>query len=95
MKSILQSEKRCYACGLFSSLEIHHIYMGNPNRRISEQNGFKVYLCQEHHRGMLGVHGKLGHALDIRLKQDCEKKYILQGHTKEEFIKLIGKNYLD
>lgn len=54
-----------------------------------KKNGFKVYLCQEHHRGTLGVHGKLGHALDIRLKQDCEKKYILRGHTKEEFIKLI------
>lgn len=35
------------------------------------------------------------HALDIRLKQECERKYINLGHTKEEFIKLIGKNYLD
>lgn len=95
MDSILQKEKRCYICGLHSPVEEHHIYFGNPNRRISEENGFKVYLCMEHHRGTLGVHGKLGHTLDIRLKEECEKKYLLQGKTKEDFIKLIGKNYLD
>jgi len=42
MKSILQEEKRCYICGLYSPVEEHHIYFGNPNRRISEENGFKV-----------------------------------------------------
>lgn len=95
MKSILQNEKRCYVCGLYSPVEVHHIYMGNPNRRISEENGFKVWLCAEHHRGTIGVHGKYGHSLDTRLKQECEKKYILQGNTIEDFIRLIGKNYLD
>lgn len=93
-KSILQDKKECYICGLYYPLECHHIYFG-ANRKISEQNGFKVCLCAEHHRGTVGVHGKLGHALDIRLKQECERKYINLGHTKEEFIKLIGKNYLD
>ena len=38
-----------------------------------------------------GVHGKFGHALDIRLKQVCERRYINLGHTKEEFINLIRK----
>lgn len=94
MKSILQKEKRCYICGLYEPVEDHHIFFGNANRKISEQNGFKVYLCAEHHRGTLGVHGKYGHALDLRLKQDCEKRYINQGHTKEEFIRLIGKSYI-
>lgn len=94
MKSIIQDKKKCYICGLYEPVEEHHIYHGNANRKISEQNGFKVWLCQEHHRGTGGVHGKLGHSLDIRLKQECERKYISQGHTKEEFIKLIGKNYI-
>lgn len=94
MKSILQEEKRCYICGLYSPVEEHHIYFGNPNRRISEENGFKVWLCAEHHRGTIGVHGKLGHSLDLKLKETCEKKYINLGHTKEEFIKLIGKSYI-
>lgn len=94
MNSILQSDKKCYICGLYHPLECHHIFF-SANRKISEQQGFKVWLCAEHHRGTVGVHGKYGHALDIRLKQECERKYINLGHTKEEFIKLIGKNYLD
>lgn len=94
MDSIMQNEKRCYICGLYAPVEEHHIFFGNPNRRISEENGFKVYLCQEHHRGTIGVHGKLGHVLDIKLKQECEKKYLNKGHTIEEFINLIGKSYL-
>jgi len=94
MKSIMQSEKRCYICGLYAPIEDHHIYFGNSNRKISEQYGFKVYLCTNHHRGTSGVHGKLGHVLNLRLKQECERKYINQGHTKEEFIRLIGKNYI-
>ncbi len=93
MKSILQDKKECYICGLYGPIEDHHIYFG-ANRNISEKHGFKVYLCTNHHRGTAGVHGKLGHALDLRLKQECERKYINQGHTKEEFIKLIGKNYI-
>lgn len=95
MKSILQREKRCYTCGLYAPVEEHHTIFGNANRKISEKYGFKVFLCPEHHRGTAGVHGRLGHSLDIRLKQDTEKKFIQQGHTKEEWIKLVGKNYLD
>lgn len=94
MDSIMQNKKRCYVCGLYAPVEEHHIFFGNPNRKISEENGFKVWLCAEHHRGTIGVHGKLGHVLDIKLKQECEKKYINQGHIIEEFIKLIGKSYL-
>ena len=63
----MQTEKRCYVCGLYNQVECHHIYMGNPNRKISEENGFKVWLCAEHHRGTLGVHGKVVHVLDIKL----------------------------
>lgn len=94
MKSIMQNGKKCYICGFNGYTEEHHIYHGASNRKISEKNGFKVYLCVNHHRGTIGVHGKLGHSLDTRLKQECERRYIKQGHTKEEFIKLIGKNYI-
>lgn len=39
-----------------------------------------------------GVH--FNKALDLELKRKCEQDYIDKGHTIEEFIKLIGKNYL-
>lgn len=47
-----------------------------------------------HNQSNDGVHGKNGHELDIKLKQDCQRKYE-ETHSREEFIELIGKNYLD
>lgn len=94
MKSIIQAKKECYICGLYAPVEEHHIFFGTANRKMSEKYGLKVYLCEEHHRGTIGVHGKLGHSLDVRLKKDAEKQFLRQGHTIEEFISLFGKNYL-
>ena len=93
MKSILQNKKESYISGNTYNLEEHHIFFGTANRKVSEKNGLKVWLTSEEHRGTYGVHGKLGRDLDIRLKQDAQKKYE-ETHTREEFIKLIGKRYL-
>lgn len=93
MKSILQNKKESYISGQTYGLEEHHIFFGNANRKVSEQNGFKVWLTYLEHRGTYGVHGKFGHELDLKLKQDCQKEY-MKTHTKEEFIKLIGKSYI-
>lgn len=93
MKSIIQSVKKCYACSRRTNLHDHHIYFGTSRRKISEKNGFKVWLCQEHHEGTYGVHGKYGHELDLLLKQTCQKKFE-ETHTRSEFIALIGKNYI-
>ena len=93
MKSILQNKKESYISGSTYNLEEHHIFFGTANRRVSEKIGFKVWLTTEEHRGTCGVHGKFGRDLDIRLKQDAQKKYE-ETHTREEFIKLIGKSYL-
>lgn len=94
MKSILQSKKRCYICRKEIGLHDHHIYFGTAKRKISERHGFKVWLCFEHHEGTFGVHGKNGHELDLFLKRICQTKYEIY-HTREQFIKLIGKNYLN
>lgn len=94
MKSILQSRKRCYICRKEFDIHDHHIYFGNAKRTISERHGFKVWLCQEHHQGTNGVHGKNGHKLDMFLKEVCQQKYEYN-HTREEFINLIGRNYLE
>lgn len=94
MKSILQDKKESYISGSTYNLEEHHIFFGTANRNISEKQGFKVWLTSEEHRGTHGVHGKYGRKLDLRLKQDAQRKYE-EKNTREEFIKLIGKNYLD
>lgn len=93
MKSIIQSKKECFICRRKNNLHDHHIYFGISRRKISEKEGFKVWLCQEHHQGTFGVHGTKGHALDKYLKQTCQIKYE-ENHKREDFINLIGKNYI-
>ena len=94
MKSILQDNKRCYITGGKCNLQKHHIYFG-PNRKISEDNGFWVWLSMELHTGSsMAVHGNNGHDLDMQLKQDCQRKFE-ETHSREEFVRLIGRNYLD
>ena len=86
-----QDEKRCWFCGTTQNLHLHHIYFG-ANRRISDKNGFVVYLCLDHHTGPRGVHHNID--LDLELKVECEKWYLAQGHTEDDFRTLIGKNYI-
>ena len=90
--SILQEEKKCYVTGRTYGLHKHHIY-GGANRKISEQNGFYVWLIPEYHNmSDYGVH--FDKAFDLKLKQDCQRKYE-ETRSREEFIALIGKNYLE
>lgn len=92
MDSILQREKECYVTGDTNNLHCHHIYQGS-NRQISEKYGFKVWLRADwHNMSDYGVH--FNKELDLHLKQRCQKEYE-KTHTREEFIKLIGKNFLD
>jgi len=98
-KSILQDEPECYVTRkrlgtkAVGGLQVHHIYFGR-NRQISDRNGFWVWLLPYWHTGsMYGVHGKYGADLDLELKQDCQRKFE-ETHTREEFMKLIGRNYL-
>lgn len=93
MQSILQRIKECYVCHAKTGLHKHHIFFGK-NRSMSERNGFTCHLCWNDHEGTYGVHGKYGDELDLRLKQDCQRKYE-ESHPREEFMKLVGKNYLD
>lgn len=93
MNSIIQKNKECYVCKTTYNLHLHHIFYG-PNRKISDKNGFVVYLCQYHHEGTFGVHGKNGNELNLLLKRTCQRKYEMD-HTRDEFIKLIGRNYLE
>lgn len=94
MKSILQNKKECFITHSTENLHKHHIFFGNANRKISEQNGFWVYLRYDYHNGSdYGVHGKNGHDLDIALKQKCQGRFE-EKHSREDFIKLIGRSYL-
>ena len=94
--SILQGKiKKCYITGTEYNLHKHHIYFGTGKRAISDKYGFWVWLTGElHNQSELGVHGKDGHDLDIKLKQDCQRAFE-KNHSREEFIGLIGRNYIE
>ncbi|WP_313528742.1 hypothetical protein [Anaerotignum sp.] len=94
--SILQGkEKICYLTGRDYDLRKHHIYFGVGMKDISDKHGFWVYLIPEHHNASNeAVHCKNGHKLDLRLKRECQAAFE-KDHTREEFMKIVGRNYLD
>jgi hypothetical protein len=75
-----------------AGLERHHIYDG-PNRMVSEENGFVVYLCHRHHRnGPEAVHVNIER---MRFCQrECQKTYEKM-HSRADFMRLIGRSYLE
>lgn len=93
--SVIQGTYRiCYITGRSDRIEKHHIYYGTKNRAVSDKYGFFVYLSPEFHRGTYGVHGKYGEELDLELKRECQRIFEADGHSREEFRKLIGESYL-
>lgn len=91
MKSIMQDKKECYFCKTKQGLHLHHIYFG-ANRKISDKMGFVVYLCGKHHNlSNEGVHFDINK--DLWLKRTCQEKFE-RLNSREQFMKLIGKNYL-
>lgn len=99
-KSILQDkdDHRCYLCMLQGSYQYypivheHHIFGGTANRRLSEEYGLKVNLCPEHHEfSEEAVHVNAKNSL--LLKQAAQEAFERE-HTREEFMRIFGKNYL-
>ena len=99
-KSILQEKDgRCYLCMILNNdhrihriTHEHHIY-GGPLRDISEAEGFKVHLCVNHHEfAKEAVHEN--HENLRLLQRICQRKYE-ETHTRQQFMELIGRNYLE
>nr|DAR24880.1 MAG TPA: Recombination enhancement, RecA-dependent nuclease [Caudoviricetes sp.] len=90
-KSILTSDfDHCFLCGRPAECA-HHIFFG-PNRKNSEREGFIVPLCNEcHNMSDHAVH--FNRMNDLSLKRKCERKF-LENHSLEEFMSIIGRNYL-
>ena len=90
----MQEVKACYITGRTDNLHRHHVYFGTGFRKISDDNGFWCYLTGAlHNQSNVGVHCIDGAALNLALKQECQRKFE-ETHSRDEFIKLIGTNYL-
>ena len=55
----------------------------------SDVNGCTVFLCRKHHNE---VHKN--REMDLRLKQLCQREFE-KTHSREEFMALFRRNYLD
>lgn len=90
----MSNAPECLVCGFTYNLHKHHIFEGNGRRQLSEKWGCWCYLCAKHHNmSKGGVH--FNNLLEKRLKQMCQRKWEEQNGSREEFIKIFGRNYLD
>ena len=72
------------------AVEEHHVFDG-PRRKASEALGLKIYLCPEHHRtGRNSVHGNI---YMMRFVQRIAQKKYEETHSREEWMRIMGKNY--
>lgn len=82
---------RCFLCRRDGFVHRHHIFEG-ARRHLSEEYGLVVPLCPECHTERdFSAHRCTDTA--VMLKRAAQRKFE-RSHTREEFIKLFGRNYL-
>lgn len=78
----------CYLCKMAPPSEMHHIMHGTANRKIADQYGLVVPLCQSCHRKL---HNKgIGY---WELKRQAQE-WFESDHTHAEWMQAFGRNYL-
>lgn len=83
---------KCFLCGRYTPTEIHHIF-GGANRTHSERYGLTVHLCHYcHNEPPNGVHFN---AKRMRYLRQIGQLEFERYHTREEFMRIFGKNYLE
>lgn len=99
MTKTIQKNKECYLCRKYfdicndRGLHLHHVYEGWGNRRKSTEMNAVIWLCPEHHNmSDYGIH--FNKDVDLEVKQEVQRWYE-EDHSREEFMELIGRNYLD
>lgn len=90
-KSIVQKERECLICGDTYHLELHHIFYGTANRKLSDKYGLTCYLCKYHHTGRAGIH--FNKEIDDKVKRFAQTKFE-EVYKDKDFLKIFGRNYL-
>ena len=91
MKSIIQEDNGvCFICKKRGYTEEHHC-LGGANRKHSEKYGLKVYLCKGCHTlNKTAVHNDYDTMCWLR---KIAQKEFEKTHTREEFMRIFGRNY--
>lgn len=89
--SLLQpdGQKECFLTGCQSGLDLHHIYPGIANRKLSDEWGCWVWLKHSIH---MDLHDR-DKKLDLWLKQECQRAFEKQ-YNRKTFRAVFGKSYL-
>lgn len=104
MRSIMQEDPEvCYLCGKpagatpqggMDCLEWHHVFEGNPDRKLSEKYGLKIRLhaltC--HREGPKSVHKNSN--VYRKTMEDGQKAFEKKHGSREDFYRIFRKNYL-
>jgi hypothetical protein len=88
---VIEDMEHCFVCGS-SKVQVHHIFFGTANRRISDKYGYVAPLCAAHHTGDAGVH--FNKDFDLYLKKLAQAHFESQIGTREDFRKVFGKSWL-
>lgn len=81
----------CVVCGR-PGADRHHIFFGTANRKKSEQYGYVIGLCREHHTGAHGIH--FDREFDLSVKRIAQKNFEKRFGTRDDFRREFGKSYL-
>ena len=81
-------KKECEICGRYEYLDEHHLIEGHGLRKLSDKYGLVINICRICHKN---IHSKK--ELQEWSKRTGQKLFERK-HTREEFIKIFGKDYL-
>lgn len=87
-----EDEAWCFFSGHTYDIDFHHIFGKTKQyKKRSEQYGYWIWLTHEEHDKL--HHTSNGKKKEKKLKQECQKVFE-KDHSRSEFIRLFGKNYL-
>ena len=86
--------KTCAECEIQMTygIEKHHAF-GAANRKISEKYKMVEDFCPSCHRGNNGIH--FNKEMMLRYKQKHQRIFEETIGTRDDFIRIFGRNYLD
>ncbi|MCF8009451.1 MAG: HNH endonuclease [Halanaerobiales bacterium] len=83
-----RADDSCELCDGISGLQIHHIIKKSQGGNDDLDN--LILLCWNCHHGTKGVHGRDGHALDLRLKLNLQERLFDKGLKEKEVREKLG-----
>ena len=90
-KKAFINQDYCFVCGS-PYIQMHHIFYGTSNRKNSDEMGYVIALCNEHHKGNKGVH--FNKTLDNQLKKIAQEHFEANYGSRNDFRKIFGKSFI-